>query len=277
MARIWSSVPGVISPGERRQPLFDDPGPVESGAYAKIRPSSPYSRPSHASRRSDASSSISPKNLDPRRLVFIDEAGSHIAMTREHARAPRGERAHGVAPRNVGTVTTMIGALDVEGARAMMNVDGATDAEPFETFLTRVLVRKLKPGDIVVLDNVRARKTADVRRLIRAAGARVLFLPPYSPDPNPIELSWSKLKALLREVGARTRDALDDAIRRAMDLIDSADATGVVRRLRLLRSAHVMRQPYPRPIGLVLLHHSLYEPTYRDAPSSFAISRARSV
>jgi transposase len=145
-------------------------------------------------------------------------------MTREYARAPRGERAHGAVPRNAGTVTTMIGALDLNGVRTMMTVEGATDGEVFETFLERMLLRKLKPGDIVVLDNVGAHKTAEVRRLIRAAGARVLFLPPYSPDLNPIELCWSKLKALLRDFGARTRDALDDAIRRAMDLIDCHDA-----------------------------------------------------
>lgn len=84
-------------------------------------------------------------------------------MTREYARAPRGERAHGTVPRNAGTVTTMIGALDVNGVRAMMTVEGATDAEVFETFLERVLLRKLKPGDIVVLDNVGAHKTAEVR------------------------------------------------------------------------------------------------------------------
>ena len=132
-------------------------------------------------------------------------------MTREYARAPRGERAHGTVPRNAGTVTTMIGALDVKGVRAMMTIEGATDAEVFETFLERFLLRKLKPGDIVVLDNVGAHKTAEVRRLIRSAGARVLYLPPYSPDLNPIELAWSKLKGLLRDFGARTRDALDDA------------------------------------------------------------------
>jgi len=88
--------------------------------------------------------------------VFIDEAGSHIAMTREYARAPRGERAHGSVPRNAGTVTTMIGALDLCGVRAIMTVEGATDADVFETFVERVLARKLRPGDIVVLDNVGA-------------------------------------------------------------------------------------------------------------------------
>lgn len=156
--------------------------------------------------------------------MFLDEAGSHIAMTRDYARAPRGERAPGSVPRNAGTVTTMIGALDLKGVRAMMTIEGATDGEVFETFLERMLVRKLRPGDIVVLDNVGAHRTPNVRRIIEAAGARVLYLPPYSPDFNPIELCWSKLKALLKEFGARTRQALDWAIRRAMDLIGADDA-----------------------------------------------------
>jgi transposase len=158
--------------------------------------------------------------------VFIDEAGSHIAMTRDYARAPRGERALGSVPRNAGTITTMIGALDVTGVRAMMTIEGATDGEVFETFLERVLLRKLRPGDIVVLDNVGAHRTPNVRRLIEEAGATVLYLPPYSPDLNPIELAWSKLKAILKEFGARTHDALDAAIRRAMNLIGRLDAAG---------------------------------------------------
>ena len=118
----------------------------------------------------------------------------------------------------------MIGALDIRGVRAMMTVEGATDAEVFETFLERVLVRKLRPGDIVVLDNVGAHKPEGMRRLIEAAGARMLFLPPYSPDLNPIELCWAKIKAALKAFGARTRDALDHAIKRAMDLIGADDA-----------------------------------------------------
>jgi len=164
------------------------------------------------------------RTLDPRRLVFLDEAGSHIAMTRDYARAPRGERAYANVPRNAGTVTTMIGALDLKGVRAMMSIEGATDTEVFETFLVRVLARKLRPGDIVVLDNVGAHKAPSVRRIIETAGARVLFLPPYSPDLNPIAFAWSKLKALLKEFGARTQAALDAAIRRAMDLIGADDA-----------------------------------------------------
>jgi len=216
-----------VSPadGPQRQPVFDEPSAAEARADAKkksltaVEQSEPRIQ---ALRRKFIELA---KSLDPHRLVFIDEAGSNIAMTRAYARAPRGERARGVVPRNAGTVTTMIGALDMMGVRAMMTIEGATDAEVFETFLERLLLRKLKPGDIVVLDNVGAHRTAEVRRLIHGAGAHVLYLPPYSPDLNPIELCWSKLKALLREFGARTHDALDDAIRRAMDLIDRSDAS----------------------------------------------------
>jgi transposase len=164
------------------------------------------------------------KSLDPRRLVFVDEAGSHIGMTRDYARAPRGRRAAGHVPRNRGCVTTMLGALDVRGVRALMTVEGGTDAEVFEAFLERVLVPKLRPGDIVILDNVGAHKPETVRRLIAAAGASLIFLPPYSPDLNPIELAWSKLKAALKDFGARTVDALAMAIKRAMDLICAEDA-----------------------------------------------------
>jgi hypothetical protein len=165
--------------GARRQPVVDEPGAAQAFADAKKKSLTAVEQAEpriQALRRRFIEIA---KNLDPRQLVFIDEAGSHIAMTREYARAPRGERAHGTVPRNAGTVTTMIGALDVKGVRAMMTIEGATDAEVFETFLERFLLRKLKPGDIVVLDNVGAHKTAEVRRLIRSTGARVLYLPPY--------------------------------------------------------------------------------------------------
>jgi transposase len=99
-----------------------------------------------------------------------------------------------------------------------------TDADVFEAFVEQVLARKLRPGDIVVLDNVGAHKPERIRELVRERGATILFLPPYSPDLNPIELAWSKLKAALKDFGARTREALDAAIRRAMDLICAEDA-----------------------------------------------------
>ena len=119
--------------------------------------------------------------MDPTRLIFINEAGSHIGMTRDHARAPRGERAVGLAPRNRGTVTTMIGALTLEGISALMTVTGATDTEVFLAYVNEVLGPTLRPGDIVVLDNVGAHKPAAVRTAIEARGATIKFLPPYSP------------------------------------------------------------------------------------------------
>jgi len=166
------------------------------------------------------------KKLDVRKLVFLDEAGSHIAMAREYGRAPIGERVRGSVPRNRGVVTTMLGALDYKGVRAMMSVEGATDAEVFEIFLRKVLAPKLRPGDIVILDNVGAHKPEAARQIIEDRGASLLFLPPYSPDLNPIEPCWGKLKGILKDIGARTREALDEAIGRALNMIVPADARG---------------------------------------------------
>ncbi len=216
---------GVPPPrGPEREPLGDGADTAQARAHAKKKTLTATEQETPRIQELRRRFVEIAKKLDPRRLVFIDEAGSHIAMTRDYARAPRGERAHGSVPRNAGTVTTMIGALDLNGVRALMTIEGATDGEVFETFLVRVLARKLRPGDIVVLDNVGAHRTPNVRSIIEAAGARVLYLPPYSPDFNPIEFCWSKLKALLKEFGARTQQALDWAIRRAMDLIGADDA-----------------------------------------------------
>lgn len=212
--------------GSERQPVLDEPDPAEARAHAKKKTLTATEQAEPRIQELRRTFIELAKTLDPQRLVFIDEAGSHIAMTRDYARAPRGVRAVGSVPRNAGTVTTMIGALDVTGVRAMMTIEGATDGEVFETFLERVLLRKLRPGDIVVLDNVGAHRIPSVRRLIEEVGASVLYLPPYSPDLNPIELCWSKLKGILKEFGARTHDALDAAIRRAMDLIGRTDAAG---------------------------------------------------
>jgi len=150
----------------------------------------------------------------------VDEAGGNIDMTRDYARAPCGERAPGFVPRNRGTVTTMLGALDIRSGRALMTVEGGTDADVFEAFLQHVLVPKLRPGDIVILDNVGAHKPQTMRSLIKGAGASLIFLPPCSPDMNPIELCWSKLKADLKDFGARTVEDLHQAIRRAMVVSD---------------------------------------------------------
>lgn len=162
--------------------------------------------------------------IEPSRLVFLDESGCHIAMTRGYARSPRGERAQGYVPRNRGRVLTMVGALGCRGLRTLMTIEGATTAQVFDAFVEHFLVPELKPGDVVVLDNGGAHKSVSIRQRIEAAGACVLFLPPYSPDLNPMELCWNKLKSLLKHAEARTREDLDKAIAEAMTAITPQDA-----------------------------------------------------
>jgi transposase len=162
--------------------------------------------------------------LDLHRLKFIDESGINIAMTRLYGRAPRGARALGSAPQNYGQNVTMLGALSCTGLEAMMTIEGATDADVFRAYVREVLCPTLREGDIVVADNLSAHKAAGVQEAIAATGARLLYLPPYSPDLNPIERCWSKIKTCLRAAKARTREALDAAVTRALATVTEADA-----------------------------------------------------
>lgn len=166
------------------------------------------------------------RDVDPERLVFIDEAGSNIAMTRERAWAPVGEFPDEAVPRNRGTVTTMIGALTIGGLTAMMTIEGGTSADVFAAYVEHVLVPELEVGDFVVLDNLAAHKDKRVKAMIEQAGAKLIFLPPYSPELNPIELAWAKVKWWLRTARARSIEALDQALCWTMDLITSSDAEG---------------------------------------------------
>ncbi len=162
--------------------------------------------------------------LDPRRLVFVDECSTNIALTRLYARAPKGERAYGEAPRNWGKNVTLVASLSAEGIGAAMSVEGATDGAAFEAYVERFLVPTLKRGQIVVMDNLQVHKMKRVGELIEEAGAEVLFLPPYSPDFSPIEEAFSKVKGILRRVGARTREALLEATSEALDAVSRTDA-----------------------------------------------------
>jgi transposase len=162
--------------------------------------------------------------FDLRRLKFVDESGVNIAMTRLYGRAPRGERVVGSAPQNYGENVTMLGALSATGLEALMTVDGATDGEVFTTFVREVLAPVLREGDIVVLDNLGAHRSAAARGAVEARGARLVFLPPYSPDMNPIERCWSKIKTALRAAKARTREALEQAIKQAIATVSESDA-----------------------------------------------------
>ena len=155
--------------------------------------------------------------------MFIDETGSTISMSRQYAWAPRGTRAEDAIPRNRGTVTTVIGALTVDGLTAVMTIEGGTTGDVFVTYLEKVLLPQLLPGDIVVLDNLPAHKDARVRPLIESVRAHLVYQPAYSPDFNPIELAWSKLKWWLRTAKARTHSALDEAIATAMRTVITAD------------------------------------------------------
>jgi len=147
-------------------------------------------------------------------------------MTPLYARAPRGERAVGTVPRNRGTVTTLLASLSLAGMGAAMTLEGGTDTAVFDAYVEQGLAPTLRPGQIVVLDNVGAHQSERARQAIEARGCRLLFLPAYSPDLSPIELAFSKLKAALRRLAARTQATLEEAIGEALRMITPADARG---------------------------------------------------
>jgi transposase len=164
--------------------------------------------------------------FDPRRLVFVDESGTHISMDRLRARAPRGQRAYGKVPRSRGKNLTLIASMSLYGMGEAMCVKGATDSQTFEVYVEHFLAPTLQQGQVVVFDNLGAHKPRRVRELIEARGAEILFLPSYSPDLNPIEEAFSKIKGILRKLGARTHEALLEAIANALSAITPQDAAG---------------------------------------------------
>ena len=164
--------------------------------------------------------------LDPGRLVFVDECGSNVGLTPLRARAPKGERAHGKAPRNRGKNTTLLASMGSEGMGPCVAVEGATTGAVFEAYVAQVLAPTLRAGQVVILDNLGAHKGERVRELVEARGCELLFLPAYSPDFSPIEEAFSKLKALLRRERARTKGALVEALGRALDAVSEWDVRG---------------------------------------------------
>jgi transposase len=159
-------------------------------------------------------------------LVVIDECGSNIALTPLYARAPKGERARGSVPRNRGKNTTLIAALSLQGMGAALILEGSANTTAFEVYVEQLLAPSLHAGQIVIMDNLQAHKSARVRIAIEAKGCQLLFLPSYSPDLSPIEEAFSKLKTALRRAGARTREALEEAIGQALLTITAQDAQG---------------------------------------------------
>lgn len=164
--------------------------------------------------------------IRPEDLVFVDESGINTAMTRLYGRAPEGERALGRAPAGHWRQLTILGGLSVQGLIACMSIESAADTPVFVAFVREILVPALKPGQVVILDNLSPHKADEVRELIEGAGCRLRLLPPYSPDLNPIEQTWSKLKGLLRSAAARTKEALEEALTAVIEQITAADARG---------------------------------------------------
>lgn len=162
--------------------------------------------------------------IPPEDLVFLDETGSHLGYTPTHAWAPRGQRAQAAAPRNPGENKTVIAALTLAGVGALMRFDGSMTGDRFVGYARHVLAPTLRPGQVVVADNLRAHHAAAARTAIEATGARLLFLPSYSPDFNPIEHAFSKVKQALRRAQARTEDDLRAATWAAFTTITPNDA-----------------------------------------------------
>jgi len=161
---------------------------------------------------------------DPSRFVFLDESSTNVGRTPTYARAPRGQRAHGTAPRNYGQHTTLVAALTPTGPQAPMTLRGAMDSDAFAAYVRAFLLPTLTPGAVVILDNLSVHHPAAIRALFTAAGGHLLFLPPYSPDFNPIELIFSKLKPRVRRLAARNQIALEAAIAEALTAISRHDA-----------------------------------------------------
>jgi len=157
-------------------------------------------------------------------LIFLDEFGATTTMQRTHGRAPPGERVVSKVPHGHWKVISTIAAMTVKGIEASASFDGATDTELFVTFVREALVPMLRPGQVVVMDNLPAHKSPEVDRLIESAAARVLRLPPYSPDFNPIEQAISKIKSVLRKLAHRSIDGLFDGIAKALGSIRPTDA-----------------------------------------------------
>lgn len=155
--------------------------------------------------------------VDPSLLVFIDETGAKTNMTRLYARARKGERALDYAPHGHWSTTTLVAALTSEGAKAPMVLDGPMDRACFEACVEQVLIPATAPGSIIVMDNLAAHKSSAVGQMLQEAGIELWYLPPYSPDFNPIELMWLKVKATLRSAKARTEKALTDVIAQALE------------------------------------------------------------
>jgi transposase len=164
--------------------------------------------------------------VDAERLVFVDEMGANVSLTPLYAWSRRGRRAFGSAPKNWGKNVTLLASITREGLGPCLAVEGSTTREVFEAYLEGVLAPTLEAGRIVVMDNLSAHKGGKVKEIIEGRGCELVFLPPYSPDLNPIEQAFSKVKGLLRKAEARTRESLIEAMGLALSAVSARDVRG---------------------------------------------------
>jgi transposase len=166
------------------------------------------------------------REVDPERIIFVDESSTNVALTPRYARAPKGERAHGKAPRNWGKNVTLISSITPEGMGASVSIEGSSDTQSFGLYMREVLAPRLRPGQIVLMDNLSVHRSGWVRDLIEEKGCQLWLLPSYSPEMNPIEEAFSKVKNLIRKAKARTLEALFAATAEALGAVSEADARG---------------------------------------------------
>jgi transposase len=163
-------------------------------------------------------------DVDPERLVFVDEMGAHTSLAPLYGYSPRGERVRLMVPRNRGKNTTILASMTLSGMGETMAVEGSTDRGVFDAYVEHVLAPTLEAAQVVIMDNLPAHKPARVRELIEGRGCELVYLPAYSPDFNPIEEAFSKIKGMLRQAGARTKEALVDALGDVLSAVSAQDA-----------------------------------------------------
>ena len=163
-------------------------------------------------------------DLDPKRLIFLDECGTNTKMARTRGRSKRGTRCFASIPHGHWNTTTLVACLSNQGIIAPMVLDGPLDGEMFNAYVEKILCKEIKRGDILIMDNLSTHKVKGIREKVEAKGAHILYLPPYSPDFNPIEKAFSQIKAFLRKAAARTKENLQDAIAKAIDCVTPFNA-----------------------------------------------------
>lgn len=198
------------------------PEPAGAGAKKKSLRAKELQDPAVAAERDAWRAKVA--GLDPRRLIFLDESHARTDLTRLYGRAARGERVVGYVPQRHWQATTMLGVLRHDGTTAVMTYEGGTDLAVMQTFIGWQLGPLVRPGDIVVMDRLAAHRSPTTVAAIEALGAEVWLLPPYSPDFNPIEKLWSKVKAFLRKTLGEAKETLDELIGQAFATITASDA-----------------------------------------------------